>query len=168
MNIADKIEGLAKAEYLIRKGGYFYRPKSRGYTTSPLEAGRYTLEQATKETHPNGPDGPRDGLSHHHVSEFPELRAQEPPADVSGLVEKLLRRGNRYDDGASMHGELANPDGPEAAATIAAQASENARLRGILEAIVAMQALRYGDATRTHMALIGLCVTAREVLGGGA
>lgn len=37
-------------------------------------------------------------------------------------------------------------------------------LLDILEAIVAMQALRYGDGMRTHMALIGLCVTAREVI----
>lgn len=61
------------AQYLIRKGGYFYRPNSQGYTSSAVEAGRYTLEQATRLTHPNGPDGPRDGLTYHHRSEFPEL-----------------------------------------------------------------------------------------------
>lgn len=60
-------------EYLIRKGGFFYRPHSSGYTCSPAEAGRYTLDDAEWQTHPNGPDGPRDGMTYHHVSEFPEL-----------------------------------------------------------------------------------------------
>lgn len=60
-------------EYLIRKGGYFYRPNSQGYTSSPLEAGIYTLDQAIRETHPNGPDGDRDGLTYHHRSDFPEI-----------------------------------------------------------------------------------------------
>ena len=59
--------------YLIRKGGWFYRPNSEGYTGSPIEAGRYTLEQAIDLTHPNGPEGPRDGLRYYHRSEFPEL-----------------------------------------------------------------------------------------------
>jgi hypothetical protein len=36
-------------EWLIRKGGYYYRPRFCGYTTSPAEAGRYTKEEAEKE-----------------------------------------------------------------------------------------------------------------------
>ena len=50
--------------YLIRKGGYYYRPNSQGYTVSKDEAGRYTLKEAINITHPNGPDGPRDGMSY--------------------------------------------------------------------------------------------------------
>lgn len=50
--------------YLIRKGGYFYRPNAQGYTVSKAEAGRYTLEEAISLTHPNGPYGPRDGLAY--------------------------------------------------------------------------------------------------------
>ena len=50
--------------YLIRKGGYYYRPNSQGYTISTAEAGRYTLEEAIRITHPNGPDGPRDGMDY--------------------------------------------------------------------------------------------------------
>ena len=34
------------------------------------------------------------------------------------LMARLSRRGNRYDDGAMMHGELINPDGPAAIACI--------------------------------------------------
>lgn len=52
------------AEYLIRKGGYYYRPNAKGYTTNIAEAGRYSLAQAISYSHPNGPDGPRDGISY--------------------------------------------------------------------------------------------------------
>lgn len=55
-----------EARYLIRKGGAFYRSNCKGYTNSVIQAGRYTLEEAERETHPNGPDGPRDGMSHLH------------------------------------------------------------------------------------------------------
>lgn len=50
--------------FFIRKNGAYYRPNSRGYTTSAISAGRYTQEEAEKITHPNGPDGPRDGMSY--------------------------------------------------------------------------------------------------------
>ncbi len=36
-------------EYLIRKGGYYYRPNCSGYTTSKFEAGRYTKAEAERE-----------------------------------------------------------------------------------------------------------------------
>ena len=55
--------------YLIRKGGAWYRPNSRGYTTSAIQAGRYTLRDAEDITHPNGPVGPRDGMFYVHVSD---------------------------------------------------------------------------------------------------
>lgn len=35
--------------WLIRKGGYFYRPNCRGYTTRKEEAGRYTEAKAKAE-----------------------------------------------------------------------------------------------------------------------
>ena len=35
--------------WLIRKGGYYYRPNRAGYTTSRAEAGRYTEVEARKE-----------------------------------------------------------------------------------------------------------------------
>ncbi len=52
--------------YLIRKQGAWYRPNSAGYTGSAIQAGRYTREDAIDITHPNGPDGPRDGMSYIH------------------------------------------------------------------------------------------------------
>lgn len=50
--------------YLICKYGGFYRPNSKGYTDQIAEAGRYTLSQAIIESYPNGPDGPRDGITY--------------------------------------------------------------------------------------------------------
>lgn len=55
--------------YLIQKGGAYYRPNSRGYTTSALTAGRYTLADAISISHPNGSDGPRDSMSYIHENE---------------------------------------------------------------------------------------------------
>ncbi len=52
------------ADYLIRKNGYYYRPNAQGYTSSKADAGRYTLEEAIRRSHPNGPDGPRDGITY--------------------------------------------------------------------------------------------------------
>lgn len=48
--------------YLICKHGGYYRPNCQGYTSIIHEAGRYTLAEAISETHPNGPNGPRDGM----------------------------------------------------------------------------------------------------------
>jgi hypothetical protein len=59
-------------KYLIRKHGSWYRPNERGYTTTAILAGRYTLAQAEKITHPNGPDGPRDGMTFAHEDDVVE------------------------------------------------------------------------------------------------
>ena len=53
-----------EAKYLICKGGAYYRPNAQGYTRNRAEAGRYTLEEAISHSHPNGPDGPRDGITY--------------------------------------------------------------------------------------------------------
>lgn len=82
---------MTKAEYLIRKAGYYYRPNGQGYTASPLEAGRYTLAQAQRVTHPNGPDGPRDGMDYLHESEV--LTAKHHPRDPTVLVDTLRKIG---------------------------------------------------------------------------
>ena len=72
--------------YLICKYGGYYRANCRGYTSSPAEDGRYTMADAERETHPNGPDGPRDGMSY--------IPAPEPTPDprdavIARLVEAL-------------------------------------------------------------------------------
>ena len=69
-------------QYLIRKGGYYYRSDAAGYTLSKAEAGRYTLADAVAYSHPNGPDGPRDGITY----ELDDITAQGDD------VERLLGR----------------------------------------------------------------------------
>jgi len=63
------------AVYLIRKYGGYYRPNCQGYTRFKEEAGRYTLAMAISETHPNGPDGPRDGMTYIHEDDVLPLDA---------------------------------------------------------------------------------------------
>ncbi len=59
----SEVDTSAERRFLIRKNGYYYRPNSEGYTSSAIVAGRYTMDEAESITHPNGPDGPRDGMS---------------------------------------------------------------------------------------------------------
>lgn len=49
--------------YFIRKNGLYYRPNSEGYTANLKEAGVFYLHECQNLTYPNGPEGPRDGLS---------------------------------------------------------------------------------------------------------
>ena len=76
-------------EYLIGKSGRgWYRPNSSGYTSFKFDAGRYSESDAIKITHPNGPDGPRDGMFHRHqdqVNDHPSSRIEELEADVERL-----------------------------------------------------------------------------------
>lgn len=53
------------SDYVIHKSGKgWYRPDACGYTFIASEAGLYSLQDAIDYTHPNGPDGPRDGLTY--------------------------------------------------------------------------------------------------------
>lgn len=61
--------GVPNAEYVVIKDGYYYRPGSAGYTKNIAEAGRYTLTEAVRESHPNGRSGPRDGLTYERAPE---------------------------------------------------------------------------------------------------
>lgn len=104
--------------YLIRKGGYYYRPNSQGYTVSKDEAGRYTLKEAINITHPNGPDGPRDGMSY-------ELSAAKEGYDSSECA---------------THGESDNLMGMCCMNTKTAQAAE---LEALREGVVSQNSMRY-------------------------
>lgn len=93
--------GLVDRKYIIRKGGYFYRPNSQGYTINASEAGRYTLVEAERLTHPNGKDGPRDGLSFLHEDELPPLTTQaqrnaELEAENARLRKTLATIANSF------------------------------------------------------------------------
>jgi hypothetical protein len=71
--------------WLITKQGAYYRPNSRGYTTCFYAAGRYTLEEAEKFTHPNGAEGPRDGMG--YVRQDHVKRDPIDPAVIAALPE---------------------------------------------------------------------------------
>jgi hypothetical protein len=57
-------------EWVIRKGGYFYRPSAQGYTSSLAEAGRWSKADAE--------DHITNGVTIHHVSEFPASLSSAP------------------------------------------------------------------------------------------
>lgn len=57
-------------EYLIHKSGRgWYCPGAKGYTLNADEAGRFTHYDAFVSSHPNGPHGPRDGITFKHESD---------------------------------------------------------------------------------------------------
>jgi hypothetical protein len=92
---------MSKAEYLIRKSAYWYRPNCNGYTTNPAEAGRYTFAQAVSYTHPNGFDGSRDGLSYVLESEVPI--AIPAPSGPPALVKAVRAMLGDYQTSAEHH-----------------------------------------------------------------
>nr|WP_319250478.1 hypothetical protein [uncultured Celeribacter sp.] len=82
--------------YLIHKAGRgWYRPEAAGYTLNADEAGRFDHAEAVCHSHPNGPDGPRDGLTYRHESEVQAGSNCEDALRIHELtVERnALRRG---------------------------------------------------------------------------
>jgi hypothetical protein len=55
---------MSEQMYLICKYGGYYRPNAAGYTDKVEQAGRYTLAEAIRHSHPNGPNGSRDGITY--------------------------------------------------------------------------------------------------------
>lgn len=95
--------GKAKTGYLIHKSGRgWYRPGAKGYTLNAGEAGRFTRDDAFGYSHPNGPDGPRDGLIFEHESKVPCGSNCEKDLRIHGLaVERdALRAGNEEESQA--------------------------------------------------------------------
>lgn len=104
----DRIERRAAVEavdgWLIHKAGRgWYRPNAQGYTNNPAEAGRYTHEVALSYSHPNGMDGPRDGMTIRHETEVegafgtPKAPARFTREDVEKAAIGMfnLRQGQR-------------------------------------------------------------------------
>jgi hypothetical protein len=112
------------AVYLIFKQGAYYRPNSQGYTTSAIQAGRYTLADAISITHPNGLDGPRDGMSYLHEGEVIDRDWQAYQAQAA----EIMNLSDALED-ERLQGAIAFSAGYEAAE--AAQAAEIARLTEI-------------------------------------
>lgn len=81
--------------YLIHKSGRgWYRPNAKGYTSCVDEAGRYTHADAMSYSHPNGWDGPRDGITVKHESEV-QMDDAALQRGVFGPVHDALDRMRR-------------------------------------------------------------------------
>jgi hypothetical protein len=74
-----------KAEWLIRKNGYYYRPGSCGYTSNKDEAGRYTKKQAEAEARVEP-----ENIHAIHESEIPDSAAVTAlKAERDALLDKI-------------------------------------------------------------------------------
>jgi len=84
--------------WLIWKNGRgWYLPDAQGYTNDVRDAGRYSHEEAIKHSHPNGPNGPRDGMTIKHESEVaapPSPVTAEAVAEVSKHLHDIINCGN--------------------------------------------------------------------------
>lgn len=82
--------------YLVFKQGRgYYRDGARGYTLNVNEAGRFSLEDAVRYSHPNGPNGPRDGITYKHESEAVAGTSCESDLTIHRLMQERddLRAG---------------------------------------------------------------------------
>lgn len=77
--------GGGKAEWLIVKRGYFYRPNRQGYTSSVQEAGRYTYAEAKAEV-----DNEPASISMQLVTEAKDV--QDIPAAIRDRLAQLERQ----------------------------------------------------------------------------
>ena len=96
-------QALIERPYLIRKQGAWYRPNCSGYTISAIQAGRYSLDEAERYTHPNGKDGPRDGMHYVHEDDVGEDVWKAFRTLTTALTEantKLVKAG---EDAARYH-----------------------------------------------------------------
>ena len=89
--------------WLIHKAGRgWYRPDAKGYTMNASEAGRYSHKDALAYSHPNGLDGPRDGLTIKHESELPptpeNIAIQQAfAAGIEAAVDRLKKLSGKLD-----------------------------------------------------------------------
>lgn len=101
--LADAVE--VDDGWLIYKAGRgWYRPNAQGYASLPSEAGRYTLSEAIAHSHPNGPDGPRDGITIKHESALISNGRRKRRRDRIAELETLLARQLVFDHGAAEDG----------------------------------------------------------------
>lgn len=80
--------------WLIHKAGRgWYRPNAQGYTSDTSQAGRFSHKDAMKHSHPNGPNGPRDGITIKHECEVQEyIRRDRDVIAALPEVQALIRQ----------------------------------------------------------------------------
>lgn len=92
-------EGVPAHGWLIHKAGRgWYRAEAKGYTAHPSEAGRYSYSDALSYSHPNGMDGPRDGLTIKHESELPQLKPDPKDEEIRALRVQLNKAEARVEE----------------------------------------------------------------------
>lgn len=88
-----KIEAPERGWLIHKSGRGWYRPDAKGYTMNQDEAGRYSHKDALAYSHPNGTDGPRDGLTIKHESELPPSPADLHQQALDAAREEGRRAG---------------------------------------------------------------------------
>lgn len=118
----DAVEAAANQMYFITKGGAYYRPNAQGYTCSRDEAGLYTLAEAILHSHPNGPEGPRDGIGYHAAAMPAASEREQALSDYeeSGDLGDLARSFPAPSDQEKLLDLLTKATGDIAAALILA------------------------------------------------
>lgn len=123
-----------RAEWLIKKRGYFYRADKAGYTARLEDAGLYTeaVAKAEASIEPSV-------MSAHHISEFPTLRAALAPVtdeEVAGIRERHEATENDPDpwDWESRHCHATHTDRETLLRRDAQREAELGRLREALGA----------------------------------
>lgn len=82
--------------YLIHKDGRgYYCAGAKGYTLNADNAGRFSLKDAIAYSHPNGPSGPRDGITYQHEGSIPSGKSCESDLIIHRLMQERddLRAG---------------------------------------------------------------------------
>lgn len=71
-------------DWVVRKGGYFYRPNAAGYTSDILQAGFYDERSAKAHAHDC------EGVTAHPVSEFSTI-IDASIADTQKYLDRLKK-----------------------------------------------------------------------------
>lgn len=85
--------------YLIHKAGRgYYAPRAQGYTLDADKAGRFSRAEAYAYSHPNGPDGPRDGITFTHESNIERGSSCEADLRIHDLTRERDRLRQAQED----------------------------------------------------------------------
>lgn len=87
-------------EYLIKKGSYFYRPNSQGYTSFKFDAGRYTKADAEKEA----------AIEPWHMQAIHQDDVPEETAPDKEFAKMKQALANWRDEVGKLHSQIARKD----------------------------------------------------------
>ena len=87
-------------EYLIKKGFYFYRPNSQGYTSFKFDAGRYTKADAEREA----------AIEPWHMKAIHQDDIPEETAPDKEFAKMKQALANWRDEVGKLHSQIASKD----------------------------------------------------------